>query len=273
MDVILLKLTALFYLLATGSFIVYVFLVRESVSKLSPLILTVGFLLHTAAIGVHFFQIGYPDVTQFREALSLYSWVMVAGFLVVQLKYRLTILGSIIAPLAFMMTLAAFAFGAGPEQLPAGLNSYWLAVHVSLAFLGNAAFALAFGVSIIYLLQERHLKHKKMTRLMKRFPSLEALDRLNYVLLVWGFPFMTLGIITGSVWASIHWGGYWSWDPRLISSSIVWLFYGVLLHGRITAGLRGRKAAVLTVIGFCVVLGYFLSGGVIFPSRHGGRFD
>jgi cytochrome c-type biogenesis protein CcsB len=273
MDVILLKFTAVFYLLATASFIVYVLLVRESVSKLSPLILAVGFLLHTAAIGVHFFQTGYPNVTQFREALSLYSWLMVAGFLVVQFNYRLTILGSIIAPLAFMVTLAAFAFGAGPEELPAGLKSYWLAVHVSLAFLGNAAFALAFGVSIIYLLQERHLKHKKMTTLMKRFPSLESLDRLNYVLLVWGFPFMTLGIVTGTVWASIHWGDYWSWDPRLISSGMVWLFYGALLHGRITAGLRGRKAAVLTVFGFCVVLGYFMSGGLIFPSRHGGSFE
>jgi cytochrome c-type biogenesis protein CcsB len=272
MDVILLKLTALFYLLATGSFIFYVFLIRESVSKLSLVILAGGFLLHTAAIGVHFLQTGYPNITQYREALSLYSWLMVAGFLVVQFKYRLTILGSIIAPLAFMMTLGEFAFGVGREELPVGLKSYWLAIHVSLAFLGNAAFALAFGVSLIYLLQEHRLKQKKMTTLMKRFPSLETLDRLNYVLLVWGFPFMTLGIVTGSIWAGIHWGDYWSWDPRQISSGIVWLFYGALLHGR-TTGLRGRKAAVLTMVGFCVVLGYFLSGSLIFPSRHGGRFD
>ncbi len=273
MDIILLKLAAVFYLLATVSFIVYVFLVRESISKLSPLILAVGFLLHTAAIAVNFFHTGFPNVTQFREALSLYSWLMVGGFLLVQINYRLTILGSIIAPLALMMTLGEFAFRAGPEELPAGLKSYWLAIHVSLAFLGNAAFALAFGVSIIYLLQERHLKRKKMTVLMKRFPSLEALDRINYILLVWGFPFMTLGIVTGSVWAGIHWGDYWSWDPRQISSGIAWLFYGALLHGRITAGLRGRKAALLTMVGFCVVLGYFLSGGLIFPSRHGGRFE
>jgi cytochrome c-type biogenesis protein CcsB len=272
MDIILLKLTALLYLLATGSFIFYVLLIRESVAKLSVAILTAGFLLHSSAIGVHLAQTGYPNITQFREALSFYSWLMVAGFLVVQFKYRLTILGSIIAPLALMMTLGEFAFGAGREELPAGLKSYWLAIHVSLAFLGNAAFALAFGVSIIYLLQEHRLKQKKMTTLMKRFPSLETLDRLNYVLLVWGFPFMTLGIVTGSIWAGIHWGDYWSWDPRQISSGLVWLFYAALLHGR-TTGLRGRKAAVLTMVGFCVVLGYFLSGGLIFPSRHGGRFD
>ena len=108
---------------------------------------------------------------------------------------------------------------------------------------------------------------------MKRFPSLESLDRLNYVLLGWGFPFMTLGIITGSIWAGLYWGNYWSWEPRQISSGIAWLFYGALLHGRITAGLRGKKAAFLTIVGFTVVLGYFLWGDAIFPSRHGGRFE
>ncbi|HTN72236.1 MAG TPA: cytochrome c biogenesis protein CcsA [Methylomirabilota bacterium] len=273
MDVTLLKLTALAYLLATGSFITYVFFLKDSVSKLSPVILFLGLAVQTIALAVHFLQTGYVGIAEFREALSFYSWLMVAGYLLVQLKYRLTVLGSIIAPLAFLMTLAAFAFGTDAGQLPPGLNTYWLPVHVTLAFLGNAAFALAFGVSLIYLLQEHHIKQKKMTSLMKRFPSLESLDRLNYVLLVWGFPLMTLGILSGSIWAGTHWGNYWSWDPRQISSAIAWIFYGALLHGRITAGLRGRKAALLTMVGFCVVLGYFLWGDAIFPSRHGGRFE
>ena len=158
-------------------------------------------------------------------------------------------------------------------RLSPGLESVWLPVHVTLAFLGNAVFALAFGVSLIYLLQERHLKLKKMTALMKRFPSLESLDRINYLLLVWGFPLMTLGIVTGSMWAGIHWGNYWSWEPRQIASGIAWLFYGAILHGRITAGLRGKKAALLTMVGFCVVLGYFLWGDTMFSTRHGGRFQ
>jgi len=273
MDVTLLKLTAVFYLFATGSFLTYVFLLKDSVSKLSPWILFCGFTLHTLALSMRFFQIGFAGIAEFREALSFFSWLMVAGYLLVQLKYRLTVLGSIIAPLAFLMTLAAFAFGVDAGELPPGLQSFWLPVHVILAFLGNAAFALAFGVSLIYLLQERHLKQKRMTSLMRRFPSLESLDRLNYVLLVWGFPLMTLGILSGSLWAGTHWGNYWSWDPRQISSGIAWLFYGVLLHGRITAGLRGRKAALLTMVGFCVVLSYFLLGDQLFPSRHGGRFE
>ncbi|MBI4487472.1 MAG: cytochrome c biogenesis protein CcsA [Deltaproteobacteria bacterium] len=273
MDVTLLKVTAVFYLLGTGSFIVYLVLLRDFFSRLSPLILLSGFLVHTSALGVHFFYTGYPAVTQFREALSFYSWLMVGVYLLVQFKYRLTILGCFIAPLAFLMSLAAFTFGAGAEELPPGLKTYWLPLHVTFAFLGNAVFALAFGVSLMYLLQEYQLKNKKLTVLYRRFPSLETLDRLNYVFLVWGFPLMTLGIITGSLWAGIHWGNYWSWEPRQISSGITWLLYGALLHGRVTAGLRGKKAALLTIVGFAVVLGYFLWGDFVFPSRHGGRFE
>ena len=158
MDVTLLKVTAILYLLASASFVVYIFLARQRVSSLSPIILLTGFVVHTAALGVHFLQTGYPGVAQFREALSFYAWLLVAGYLLIQLKYRLAILGAIIAPLAFLMTLAAFAFGTGGGELPPGLKTDWLPVHVTLAVLGNAVFALAFGVSLMYLLQEIYLK-------------------------------------------------------------------------------------------------------------------
>jgi cytochrome c-type biogenesis protein CcsB len=273
MDInLLLKVAALLYLLATASFVFHV-LIRNTASRLPTLILLGGFLFHTIALGGHFFQEGYPAVTQFYDALIFKSWLIVALYLVIQIRYRLTVLGAIVAPVVSLMTLAAFAFGAANGELPPGLKTYWLPVHVTLAFLGNAVFALAFAVSLIYLLQERGLKHKKMSALLKRIPSLETLDRLNYRLLVWGFPLMTLGILTGSLWAGVYWGDYWTWDPRQISSGIAWLFYGALLHGRITAGLRGKKAAILTMFGFCVVLGYFLWGETLFPSRHGGRFE
>jgi cytochrome c-type biogenesis protein CcsB len=272
MSLILLKLTAILYLIATVSFIFYV-VRRDTVSRLPPLILGAGFIIHTLALSAYFMREGFPALTEMREALLFKSWLMVACYLLIQIKYRLTVLGGIIAPLAFLMSLAGIAFGSGSGEIPPDLKTFWLPLHVTSAFLGNAVFALAFGVSLIYLLQERHLKHKRMTALMKRFPSLESLDRLNYVLLGWGFPFMTLGIVTGSIWAGIYWGNYWSWEPRQISSGIAWLFYGALLHGRVTAGLRGKKAAFLTIVGFTVVLGYFLWGDTIFPGRHGGRFE
>jgi cytochrome c-type biogenesis protein CcsB len=272
MDAILLKLTALAYLAAGVSFFFSLFR-GTAAARLPTAILLSGFLIHSLALLSRFGEEGFASVAVTGHALLFYGWLMVAIYLLVQLKYPLTILGGIIAPLAFLITLSSFTLGRGAGDIPPGLQTYWLPVHVTLAFLGNAVLALAFGVSLIYVLQERHLKHKKMTAVMKRFPPLESLDRLNYILLVWGFPLMTLGILTGSLWAGIHWGNYWSWDPRQISSAIAWLLYGALLHARLTAGLRGKKAAILTMFGFCVVLGYFLWGDAVFPSRHGGRFE
>ena len=272
MEALLVKLTAAIYFIAAASYFYFVFR-KDAASRLPALALSTGFLLHTVVLTARFLNEGFAAVALMGEALLFKGWLMVGLYLAIQLKYRLTVLGGIVAPLAFLMCLAAFAFGRSEGEIPPGLESVWLPVHVTLAFLGNAVFALAFGVSLIYLLQERHLKHKKMTALMKRFPSLESLDRLNYVLLVWGFPLMTLGIVTGSMWAGIHWGNYWSWEPRQIASGIAWLFYGMILHGRITAGMRGKKVALLTMVGFCVVLGYFLWGDAMFPSRHGGRFQ
>jgi cytochrome c-type biogenesis protein CcsB len=273
MDIVLLKATALLYLIATGTFILYVVLLKDLFSRASPLILLAGFLLHTVALGLQISQNGFPAVTELHEALAVYSWVIVGVYLLVQLKYRLTILGCFVAPLALLMSLAGIAFGAGGGELPPGLKTYWLPVHVTLAFLGNAVFALAFAVSVMYLVQESRLKSKRTTALHKPLPSLERLDRLNYIFLVWGFPLMTLGILTGSLWAGVYWGNYWSWDPRQISSTITWLVYGSLLQGRITAGWRGRRAALLTIFGFVVWFGYFLWGDALFPSRHTGSFE
>ncbi|MGH7831942.1 MAG: cytochrome C assembly family protein, partial [Candidatus Binatia bacterium] len=191
MDLALLKIAAFAYLLATGSFIVYLMLLRDFLSRLSPILLLVGFAVHTAALGLTFFQAGYPAVTQVQEALSFFSWLIVGVYLLVQLKYRITVLGSIIAPLAFLMAFSAFAFGPGSGDLPPELKTYWLPFHTTFAFLGHAVFALAFGVSLMYLIEENQLKNKKKPVLHRRFPSLETLDRLNYMFLVWGFPFMT----------------------------------------------------------------------------------
>jgi cytochrome c-type biogenesis protein CcsB len=272
MDTALLEVTAVIYLIGSGGFIAYLVLLKDFLLRISPFLLLAGFVVHTVALALHFVEIGYLAPAEFGDALWFYSWLMVGLYLVIQFKYRLTVLGSIIAPLAFLMSVSAFAVGKSGD-LPQELKTYWLPLHVSFAFLGNALFALAFGVSVMYLVLEHQLKKKKMNLLIQRFPPLESLDRLNYALIVWGFPLMTLGIITGSLWAGSHWGNYWVWEPRQISSAIIWLLYGALLHGRMAAGWRGRKTALLTIVGFAVVLGYFLGGDALFPGRHGGRFE
>lgn len=269
----LLQATAGFYLLATGAFILHLFSPRDAFSRAGQWLLLAGFVGHAVKFAFLFHDAGFPALAQTAATHSFYGWLMVGVYLTVQLQYRLPILGGFVAPLAFLMSLRSIALGEPGLETPPALLTYWLPLHVTLALLGNAVFALAFAVSVVYLAVRRQLKQKRMTGLSRTVPALETLDRLNKTFLVWGFPLMTLGILTGSVWAHAQWGNFWSWDPRLITSALTWLLYGILLQGRLTAGWRGRKAALWTIAGFLIVLGYFLWGDALFLSRHGGRFE
>jgi cytochrome c-type biogenesis protein CcsB len=134
------------------------------------------------------------------------------------------------------------------------LRSLWLPVHASIAIMSYGFLALAFCGGIMYLLQERELKNKRFGLFYTRLPSLEALDNLNSHCLAVGFPLLTLGMITGSVWSKQTWGMYWQWDPKETWSLVTWFFYAALLHQRFTVGWRGRRAAIMAIIGFSAIL-------------------
>jgi cytochrome c-type biogenesis protein CcsB len=137
-----------------------------------------------------------------------------------------------------------------------------------LAFIGDAAFAMAFGIGLMYLVQEHYVKSRHLGGLFQRLPSLQILDEINYRLITIGFPFLTLAIITGAIWAESAWGSYWRWDPKEVWSLITWFIYAGVLHLRLTAGWRGRKAAILSIIGFAAVLFTFFGVNFILQSKH-----
>ena len=134
--------------------------------------LLVAFLAHGGSIVARSLAGGYVAVTTDYEALSFFAWMVVGVYLAVQLRYRLRAVGAVVAPLAFTVTLGAFAFYGGVRDLPPNLRSAWLPIHVTLAFLGNAVLALAFCVSLIYLFHERQLKERQVGPLVRRLPSL-----------------------------------------------------------------------------------------------------
>jgi cytochrome c-type biogenesis protein CcsB len=121
---------------------------------------------------------------------------------------------------------------------------------------------------VLYLLQERMLKSKNFSPLYYRLPSLETLDNINYRCLTFGFPLMTMGIISGAVWANSAWGGYWRWDPKETWALITWFLYAALLHGRLTVGWRGRRAAIFAIIGFASLLFTFLGVNLLLTGEH-----
>ncbi len=272
MELALLRLATALYLAGTVAALVGIAVRQELPRTLLPRLLGAGFLAHGASIVLRSWTAGHMAVTTFDEALSFLALVLVGVFLVVQLRRPLVALGAVVSPLAFGLTLAADAVYGGARPLPPVLDSAWLPVHVVLSFLGDAVFALAFSASLLYLVQERRLKSRRTPGALRYLPSLETLDRVNYRCLVWGLILLTLGIVSGIVWAHTAWGRFWSSDPKLVFSLVTWAIYVVLLQGRMTAGWRGRWAATLTIAGFAVIVLSLVGVNVLALGNHGKAF-
>jgi cytochrome c-type biogenesis protein CcsB len=145
------------------------------------------------------------------------------------------------------------------------LQSNWLAFHVITCFFGYAAFAVSFGISLLFLIQHRW---EMISAGIGWLPNTKKLDEINYRAIVLGFPMLTVGIITGAAWANYAWGNYWSWDPKETWSLITWLIYAAFLHARITRDWRGRRMAILSLIGFMAVLFTYFGVSYILSGLH-----
>jgi cytochrome c-type biogenesis protein CcsB len=151
------------------------------------------------------------------------------------------------------------------EPLIPALKSNWLIAHVVTCFLGYAAFAMAFCISVMYLFKITEGGQKN--RLFLSFPKPEGLEELTHQMVVVGFLFLTAGIITGAVWANSAWGSYWTWDPKETWSLITWFIYATLLHARLMRGWHGRRIAWLSIFGFGAVL-FTYFGVNLLPGLH-----
>lgn len=272
MELTLFSIVLLLYFAAAVSFVVFLISMKDRLRWLGPALLAGAAGVHGIEILARSVSIGHLAIASFDEGLSFLAWTVTVTYLLLNRRYSLSVLGAVVAPLGFLFTLIAFTVTSGTSELPPVLRSAWLPVHVTLAFVGNAVFALAFATSLLYLFEDNRLKAKRPSQLRRLFPSLERLDELNYHLLAWGFPFLTLGIVSGAIWAHFAWGRFWSWEAREIWSVVTWSLYAMLLHARVTGGWRGRRAAKLTILSFAVLAMSFVSANLLFPGRHGGSF-
>ncbi len=256
------------YLLGTLAYLAYGVLFRESLRTLANGGIALGFGLHTLAILARYGEAGHTPVTDLYESLSFFSWMVMGLLLMASWRYNVKALGVFLSPVALLLMVSALVLPKEIVPLAPALKSFWHPFHVTFAFLGDACFALAFCCGVMYLIQERQLKSKRVGTLVRRLPSLQVLDDLSYRALAWGFPLLTLGIITGAIWAEYAWGRYWGWDPKETWSLITWFLYAALLHQRLTVGWRGRKAAIMAVLGFLAVLFTFLGVSFLLPGLH-----
>lgn len=264
-----LKIVILLYVLSTVAYIAYLFWQKERLQKYGSFLIMAGFALHTILIGYKFIRLGYVPAQNLHETLSIAGWALAGVFLGFQYKYNLKILGVLAAPLISMVMILAEQFPRLATAPQTSFKSTWVAVHVGAIFIGEAAFALACGAGVLYLLQENAIKSKKRGFFFKRLPSLELIDATSYGCLVVGFTLVTFGLISGFVYAKLAWGRFWGWDSKEVWSGISWMLYAALLHGRLVVGWRGRRAAIMAIIGFAVLLFTFVGVNFLLSGHHG----
>ncbi len=267
----LLSSTTFIYALASVFYIGSFAFKKQVLSRIGFIVLVIGFLGNSAGIIMRWIEsyrmgYGHAPFSNMYESLVFFSWTVAVLYIFVELKYKESIIGVFASPLIFL-AIAYASFDPNTSSkisplLPA-LRSNWLIAHVITCFLGYAGFAVAFGFSIMYFVKPHNPQSESI---FSKLPSWELIDELTYQMVVFGFLFLTIGIITGAVWANSAWGKYWSWDPKETWSLITWLIYAIFMHLRIMRGWSGKSLAYISIIGFLAVLftyfgvNYLLSG-------------
>ena len=261
------------YLLGFVGYLVYATSKNGRVGKVSTGLLTAGLLFHSLGLifrwmETHQTGYGYVPLSNMYESLIFFSWTIVLIYLILETKYQQKVIGLFVTPFAFLaIALTSIIPGVNAKITPLvpALQSNWLTIHVTTCFLGYASFAVSFGISLLYLIGEKKGTKRSGTTWL---PSPSVLDEINYKAIVIGFPLLTLGIITGAAWANYAWGSYWTWDPKETWSLITWFVYAAFLHARVTRDWRGRKAAILSLVGFAAVLFTYFGVNYLISGLH-----
>jgi cytochrome c-type biogenesis protein CcsB len=263
MYVILLRLALGLYSVGLLHSVLTVIKRKHTFFRAALIAVSAGLVCHTASIVLRGLELRYLPLTQRAESFSFFAAVATMGFLIAYAKYRIVSLSVFAFPLIFIMTFIANLFYDPASSIPDEIRSNWIYIHTPLVFLGYAALFLSFAAAIMYLLQERQLKSKHPTMFYNRLPSLEICDDLAYKSLAIGFPLITLGIVSGALWAQTVWGNIWGGDLKILLSFFTWFIYLLLIHYRLIAGWRGKKAAYLAIAGFIGVLVTFLGANYL----------
>ncbi|PKN68092.1 MAG: c-type cytochrome biogenesis protein CcsB [Deltaproteobacteria bacterium HGW-Deltaproteobacteria-15] len=250
------------------SFLAYLLMMvmgREAFGRAATIVTLAGLIGHSMGLIYRWVEsyrlgIGHAPLSNLYESLIFFAWAIILLYLLIEWRTRNRSVGVFITPIAFLaMAYASYSpnINSRIQPLVPALKSNWLIAHVLTCFLGYAAFALAFCLSLMYFFK-RMDKPSGKNLFVKLIPGTSILDDLNYQMVAIGFLLLTLGIITGSVWAHSAWGTYWSWDPKETWSLITWLVYAAFLHSRMVRGWRGKRLAVMSIVGFsCVLFTYF----------------
>ena len=265
-------ITMIAYLLASAFYLGLFLFKNERIGQIGMLLALGGAAVQTAAIGLRWYEsyqmgVGHAPLTNMYESLVFFAWCTTWFYLALEFRFKTRVMGAFVMPcVAVAMAYASFSdrIDARINPLIPALQSNWLIAHVVTCFIGYAAFAVAGGLGVMYLLKQSAANDTKQDRpsVTGSLPALKIIDDLTYKAIVFGFMWLSAGIITGAIWANEAWGTYWSWDPKETWSIITWFLYALTLHARFTRGWRGRRIAWLAILGFVAV--FFTYFGVNF---------
>jgi cytochrome c-type biogenesis protein CcsB len=237
-----------------------------------------GVLVHTASIAVRAIAVDAVPWSNMYEFASVAGLIGVAAFLAVLWKLpQLRDLGGfILLPVILMMFLAGTVLYSRAQPLVPALQSYWLAIHVTLVSIAEGALMTSAVLTVLFLVKSRYdrvsaapgYRPGSIGTLAAKLPSAAALDKAAYRVVAFSFPLYTVAIICGAIWAEAAWGRYWGWDPKETWAFIVWVIYACYLHARATAGWKGRAAAWVNLAGFGAITFNFLIVNIVVSGLH-----
>ena len=252
-----------FILIGLSAVIQIIFLLRKKkeLDPVSHYLLLIAFILLTITIIQRSIQINFVAVTNTFESLIFFSSVIVLVLFLYRIQNKWKVLSFVIfgGTIVSLIMLAIASSPIAPQDVhppvPA-LQSSWLVLHVTFAFIGEAFFSVGFVAAIYYLIIKDEDKKKDI-------------DRIIYTSIAIGYPIFTAGaLIFGAIWAEAAWGSYWSWDPKETWALITWLIYTVYLHTRFVKKLRGKISAILSIIGFLFTLFTFFGVNYLLSGLH-----
>ncbi|MDI6781294.1 MAG: c-type cytochrome biogenesis protein CcsB [bacterium] len=250
---------------------------RLTLGKLAVGVAIAGVICHTMGLIIRTIDAGHAPFTNLYESLVFSSWSMVTFYLLIEYRYKAKVIGGFVTWMAFLTIGYASLLPDRVKQvtpLVPALQSHWLEFHVAACFLAYAAFAVAFGCGIVYLCksmgrrQRRQKLHSENQEADNSSSTLDMIDNLSYKTIRLGIFLLTIGIITGAVWANYSWGTYWSWDPKETWALVTWIIYIIYLHVRITPAWHGKMAAWLAIIGFVAVIFTYLGVNLLMKGLH-----
>ncbi len=221
--------------------------------RLTPWLAGVGALAHTVGMISLGISLGRYPLETLPEVLSALAWAAILLYLVAWARFRIEVLHLIILPLVIIVLAASRILPSEVIPVTAGLRPAVLRFHLTAIILGVAALFITFAASLVFILVDRALKSKRAPQAFLALPSLERSDSIARVSLLWAFPLLTIGIITGAILHAGDTGTFWSWDSRENLAMIAWVILTVVVVARVGWGWRGRKAAILTIVGITAV--------------------